>query len=184
MSVGTVSKRYAAALYEYAKEQRAEDAVYENMRQLRDTLLGSKDLLPVLRNPSMGLPEKVEVLCSVIASPSAVFKRFASLVLKASREDILLYIAYAYIGIYRDDKNVVSVKITTAAPLPEALQNRIAAIMETGRSGAKFEIRNIVDESLTGGFVCEAKGLRFDASVKKQLAEIRKKLVKTSRNLV
>ena len=38
MNVGTISKRYAEALYEYAKEQNAEDAVYRNMQQLSEVL--------------------------------------------------------------------------------------------------------------------------------------------------
>lgn len=183
MNVGTISKRYAEALYEYAKEQNAEDAVYRNMQQLSEVLRNLKNLPAVFCNPSLSLAERVQLICELVGEPSLVFNRFALLVAKASREEYLLYMAYAYMDIYRADKRIVPVKITTAVPLDKKLQEKIERILE--KSGnVSVEMKNVVDESLVGGFICEADNTRFDASVKKQLAEIKKQLVKTNRKIV
>ena len=183
MNVGTISKRYAEALYEYAKEQNAEDAVYRNMQQLSEVLRNLKNLPAVFCNPSLSLVERVQLICELVGEPSPVFNRFALLVAKASREEYLLYMAYAYMDIYRADKRIVPVKITTAVPLDKKLQEKIERILE--KSGnVSVEMKNVVDESLVGGFICEADNTRFDASVKKQLAEIKKQLVKTNRKIV
>ncbi len=183
MNVGTISKRYAEALYEYAKEQNAEDAVYRNMQQLSEVLRNLKNLPAVFCNPSLSLAERVQLICELVGEPSPVFNRFALLVAKASREEYLLYMAYAYMDIYRADKRIVPVKITTAVPLDKKLQEKIERILE--KSGnVSVEMKNVVDESLVGGFICEADNTRFDASVKKQLAEIKKQLVKTNRKIV
>lgn len=183
MNVGTISKRYAEALYEYAKEQNAEDAVYRNMQQLSEVLRNLKNLPAVFSNPSLSLAERVQLICELVGEPSPVFNRFALLVAKASREEYLLYMAYAYMDIYRADKRIVPVKITTAVPLDKKLQEKIERILE--KSGnVSVEMKNVVDESLVGGFICEADNTRFDASVKKQLAEIKKQLVKTNRKIV
>ncbi len=183
MNIGTISQRYARALYEYACEQREEVAVYNNMRQLKDTLRKVKEFSVMARNPAMSTEERVQFICSAVAAPSPAFERFARLVVKGSREDMLLYMAYSYIEIYREDKKIMAMKITTAHPLSQELQNKIEHSIES-RNDVDIEIRNIVDESLIGGFICETKGTRLDASVSKQLAEIRKQLVVNNRKLV
>ncbi|MBQ8271091.1 MAG: F0F1 ATP synthase subunit delta [Bacteroidaceae bacterium] len=183
MNIGVVARRYALALYEYAKEERAEVAVYKNMLQLKNALRQMKEFPVVLRNPAMDVGEKVRLICSAVEEPSPAFERFASLVVNTAREDLLLYMAYSYIDIYREDKKVVAMKITTAAPLSRELQDKIEGIIEQ-QNDVDIEIRNIVDPSLIGGFICEARGIRLDASVSKQLAEIKKQLVRTNKKLV
>ena len=106
MNIGTISQRYARALYEYACEQREEVAVYNNLRQLKDTLRKVKECSVMARNPAMSTEERVQFICSAVAGPSPAFERFDRLVVKGSREDMLLYMAYSYIEIYREDKNV------------------------------------------------------------------------------
>ncbi len=183
MNVGTLSLRYAEALYKYAKELKAEAAVYRNMLQLKDVLRNMKDLPVMLKNPSKSNAEKVHLLCSMVDAPSQAFERFASLVIKAAREDMLLYMVYSYINIYREDKKVVAIKLTTATPLRTSLQEKIERLVEN-LGGNEVEIKNIVDNSIIGGFVCEANNTRLDASVTSQLAEIKKNIVKTNKKIV
>ena len=183
MNIGIISKRYAEALYDYAKELETEDAVYKNMLQLKDVLRNFKELPVILANPSLALKERSELICSLVDNPSPDFSRFATLVAKASREEYLLYMAYAYIDIYRAAKKIVAVKITTATPLSPSVQQKIESIIEK-HDIAAVEVKNIVDETLIGGFICEADNTRLDASVKKQLDEIKKQLVRTNRKIV
>lgn len=182
MNTGVISTRYAAALLEYAREQGAEDAVYENMRQLIATLGSVKDFMPVLCNPTLASEERVGLICSAVA-PSAVFHRFAQLVVKEEREDMLLFIAHAYLSLYRKAKNIRAVKLTAAVPVDEELEEGVRRML-AGENNAGVEIESIVDESLIGGFIMEVDSLRLDASVQGQLREIRKQLVKPNRKLV
>ena len=182
MNTGVISTRYAAALLEYAQEQSAEDAVYENMRQLIATLDSVKDFMPVLCNPTLGSEERVGLICSAVA-PSEVFRRFAQLVVKEEREELLLFIAHAYLSLYRKSKNIRAVKITTAVPVGDGLEEGVRRLL-AGEENAGVEIESIVDESLIGGFIMEVDSSRLDASVQGQLREIRKQLVKPYRKLV
>lgn len=183
MNTGVISIRYAKALYAYAKMRNMHVAVYENMRQLKDALRKIKELHLMLKDPALSMPAKVEIICSAVQDVSPVFKQFAELVVKNEREDMLLYIAYAYIGIYRKDNRVVAMKITTATPMPDSLLNKIENIIEA-RDNMNVEIRNVIDDSVIGGFVCEANSVRLDASVRCQLGEIRKKMVKSNKKIV
>lgn len=182
MNTGVISKRYAAALLEYAREQGAEDAVYDNMRQLIATLDNVKDFMQVLCSPALSLDERVALLCSAVA-PSDVFRRFAQLVVKKEREEMLLFIAHAYLSLYRKAKNIRAVKLTTAVPVAEGVEERVRHLLAK-EDNAGVEIENLVDESLIGGFIMEVDSLRLDASVQGQLREIRKQLVKQNRKLV
>lgn len=182
MNTGVISKRYAKALYEYAKMHNAETAVYENMLQLKSTLRKVKEFSVILKDPSISLAQKVSVICSAVQS-STIFEQFATLVVKNERENLLIYIAYAYIDIYRRENRVVAMKVTTAIPMPELILNRIENIAETNNN-VNVEIRNVVDESIIGGFICEANSVRYDASVRSQLGEIRKRIVKSNKKIV
>ena len=182
MNIGIISKRYAEALYDYAKELETEDAVYKNMLQLKDVLRKQKGLPVLLKDPSLSLGDRVRGVCDKVQA-SPLFENFITLVLKAQREELLLYMAYSYIDLYRKEKRVVNFKITTAVPLPPETGKRIVEIISK-QGDVTPEFNNVVDPSIIGGFVCVAGNTRLDASVSTQLSEIRKQLVKETRNLV
>ena len=182
MNVGVISKRYAKALYMYAKEQEVEDAIYKNMLQLRLLLLDVKYLSVMFKDPLLTIDEKVRKLCDAVGG-GEVFEHLMAFVFKASRENLLLFIAHAYIRLYRRDKGILAVRVITASPLTPELKTKIVGVIKQ-HSNLDVKIKNIVDSSILGGFIIETDDKRFDASVKKQLEEIKKQLVTTIRKLV
>lgn len=182
MSAGRISMRYAKALYKYACEQGAEEVIYGCMSHLKAALCKAKGLPVLLKNPALSLDEKVNAICGLVPQ-SPEFKNFITLVVRAKREDLLLFIAYSFISLYRKNKGIVKLKITTAVPLSQDTQKSIGTIFSK-QEGANVELLNIVDASVIGGFICQANYKRMDASVKGQLDVIRKQLVKETRKLV
>ena len=182
MNTGVISARYAKALLCYAKESGAEESVYYNMRQLIHALNSVRELRAALRNPRLSLDERVGLLCAAV-EPSVVFRDFAALVLGHGREDMLLFIAHAYIAQYRKDKGIYAAKFVTASPVSESFRQQVLEIIEE-RLHADVELECATDASLVGGFVIEANCVRLDSSVKGKLAGIRKSLVKQNRKLV
>ena len=85
--------RYAKALFAYAKQQGAEDAIYRNMLQLMVTLQQVKDLGNMLAAPTLSKEERVRLLCSAVDS-SAVYEDFMRLVVDEEREPLLIFIAH------------------------------------------------------------------------------------------
>ncbi|MBR3977192.1 MAG: F0F1 ATP synthase subunit delta [Bacteroidaceae bacterium] len=182
MNTGVVSARYAKALYEYAAGLKAEDAMYSSMLQLLHTLQSVKEFMLLLRNPSLGQKERTDLLCSAV-EPSPVFRNFARLVVKEEREELLLFIAHAYISLYRKEKGIQAVKFVTATPIGEESLDKVSRLISE-KSGNAVEMESVVDPSITGGFIIETDSARFDASVQGQIREIRKLLVKKNRKLV
>ena len=181
MNTGVISMRYAKALFAYAKEQGAEDAIYGNMLQLMHTLQHVKELREVLATPSLSTDERVSLLCSAVDS-SPVYECFMRLVVSEEREQLLLFIAHCYVSLYRNAKNIVAVKFTTAQPVDEALREKVSAALS--RDAAVVEMHDVVDPGIIGGFICETETHRLDASVRRQLRDIENELVKQNRKLV
>ena len=59
MDIGVVSMRYAKALIEYAKENRAEDTLYKEMKMLSRNLSAFPNLKEALSNPVLNIREKI-----------------------------------------------------------------------------------------------------------------------------
>ena len=181
MNTGVISMRYAKALFAYAQEQGAEDAIYGNMLQLMYTFQQVKELAEVLATPSLLADERVALLCSAVDS-SPVYERFMRLVVSEEREQLLIFIAHCYVSLYRKAKNIIAMTFTTAQPAGEALREKITAV--ASRDGAVVEMNEVVDPGIIGGFICETETHRLDASVRRQLRDIEVELVKQNRKLV
>lgn len=183
MNAGIVSTRYAKALLDYAKGCKSEDEIYANMFQLITAISGVKEFVVVLQNPVLSREERVKLLCDAIDNCGDCFRKFASLIIKQGREELLIYIAHAYISLYRKEKKIIAVKLTTAIPLSDELKEKIVNIIE--KDGfSDVELKNIVDPSIIGGFLLEADSKRLDAGISGALKKIEKQIVDNNRRLV
>ena len=69
--------------------------------------------------------------------------------------------------------------MTTAVPMDDDLRAKVRAKAEKELNAPIYLVER-VEPSIIGGIILEAYGKRFDASVKAQLANIRKTLTSTS----
>lgn len=183
MNTGVVSARYAHALLEYAKEQHVEHGIYESMFRLIDVISQVKEFMQVLHNPLLSAGEKENLICDAVIGAPELFRQFARLVVGQGREELLIYIAHSFISLYRKDKDIVAVRLTTAVPLSNALEKRIERLIKA-RGYASVEMNCVVDESIIGGFVLEVDSERLDASLLSALNKIQKAMVGDSKRLV
>lgn len=73
-----------------------------------------------------------------------------------------------------EDKTV-SVTVTTAVPMDDALRAKVKAKAEADLKAPVYLVER-VDPSIIGGIMLEERGKRYDASVRAQLSNIRKTL--------
>ena len=62
MDIGTISSRYAKALFSLAKDKEQESRVYDDMKMLADSFSMEPELRGALSNPIVSVPEKVKLL--------------------------------------------------------------------------------------------------------------------------
>ena len=177
MDIGTISSRYAKALFSLAKEKGLETRVYDDMKMLADSFSLEPGLRVALGNPILPAEEKLKLLTAAGGiEVSDLYERFMHLVLEHKRVSLLLFMAHIYIHLYRKDKRITRVQFSTAVPVSEEvkvhLQNKLKE-----ETGSTIEFSGIVQPELIGGFRLRIGNYRIDASYATQLRDIRSRLL-------
>lgn len=89
--------------------------------------------------------------------------------------DLVAQVAKQYKEYLDAEDKTVSVTVTTAVPLDDDLREKVRAKAEADLKAPVYLVER-VDPSIIGGIMLEARGKRRDASVRAQLANIRKTL--------
>lgn len=92
--------------------------------------------------------------------------------------ELLEKVAAQYKHILDTEDKTVSVTVTTAVPMDDDLRDKVKTKCERDFNSPIFLVERVEPEIL-GGIILEARGKRYDASVKAQLAHIRKTLAST-----
>lgn len=184
MELGSPSICYANVFIEYAIERNAENVLYDEFSALAYFLRTNRDFRTMLESPIISKDKKLKFICIAVAgndSPSDVFIRLMNFVLNKKRESYLLSISLMFLDLYRQYKNVVFAKITTAIPISsEVVENMKKLIIN--KLNSKVMIKQVVDPSIKGGFILDLdNNYRFDASVATQLKKIGKQLMERSK---
>jgi F-type H+-transporting ATPase subunit delta len=176
MDYGVISVRYARALLKSATELKVEEKVYADMIMLAACYVEVADLRATIENPMLLRSEKVRLLTTALGpDANELSKRFIELVLKEGREKVLQFMANSYITFYREQKNIIRGKLTTAAAVSEATEQKMKQMVESRTQGT-VEFNTEVDPSIIGGFILEYDTYRMDASVKTRLNNILREL--------
>ena len=89
--------------------------------------------------------------------------------------DLVAQVAKQYKEYLDAEDKAVSVTVTTAVPMDDDLREKVRAKAEADLKAPVYLVER-VDPSIIGGIMLEARGKRHDASVRAQLANIRKTL--------
>ena len=89
--------------------------------------------------------------------------------------DLIDQVAKRYKELLDSEDKTVSVTVTTAVPMDDALRDKVRTQAEKVLNAPVYLVER-VDPSILGGVLLEARGKRHDASVRAQLANIRKTL--------
>ena len=76
---------------------------------------------------------------------------------------------------YNEYFKIAEITVTSSAPLPEAVVEKIRAKMSEG-TGKTVSVKEKVDPALIGGVVIDYGSTRWDGSIRSRLAGLRKEL--------
>lgn len=89
--------------------------------------------------------------------------------------DLVEDVAKQYKSYLDAQDTTVSVTVTTAVPMDDELREKVRAKASADLKAPVYLVER-VDPSIIGGIMLEARGKRYDASVRAQLSNIRKTL--------
>lgn len=172
MDIGVISVRYARALLKSATDQKLEELVYQDMMTLAKSCVDVPQLRQTIDNPMFAKETKQTLLETASGSQACpLTKAFIALVLKEDRENMVQFMANSYVTLYRKQKNVIRGKLTTAARVSAATEQKMRQMVESKTNGT-VEFETEVNPDIIGGFILEYDTYRMDASVKSKLNNI------------
>lgn len=171
--------RYAKSLVDLAKEQNQLEVVYADMKYLQAVCKISKEFVALLRSPIIHATKKNAIIDAVTKGKiSELTELFNKLLVNKGREGDLPEVVEAFIDQYQEIKGIHKVKLTTAIAISEELQKSIESQVQTAQQFGSVELETKVDAKLIGGFVLEFNNNLVDASILRDLNDIKKQFAK------
>lgn len=174
-----LAARYAKSLVGLAVEKNQLEVVHADMKYLEAVCHNSREFVNMLRSPIIKADAKSKIIEAVTAGKvSEMTAAFNKLLAIKGRESELPEIITAFIAQYNAIKGISKATLVTATELSADLKNAIEAKL-TGEAKLKaVELHTKVDESIIGGFMLEFEGKLIDASVARDLRDIKKQFNK------
>lgn len=175
-----LASRYAKSLIDLAKEQNSLDAVLKDIELLKGVCQSNPDFVLMLKSPVVKGDKKIALIKLLFEGKiGAVTLGFVELMIKKGREFYLPEIVNAYVAQDNEIRNVKTVHLTTATAIDAQLTNLIESkVAASVKDGGTIALKTSVDESLIGGFILEIGDKFFDASVRRDLNDIKKQFTK------
>jgi F-type H+-transporting ATPase subunit delta len=174
MSELTVAARYAKSIIDLAQEQKALDAINNDMVFFLKTLKANTQLIAVLNNPIISHQKKSAILTSLFEDKmNKISIAFFKLMINKGRGNVLYATAYEFINQYDILNNITQATVVSATPLSDA--NKAKMLAEVKASvGGEVVLDAKVDPELIGGFVLTVGDRQVDTSIANNLKKLKK----------
>jgi F-type H+-transporting ATPase subunit delta len=173
---GSLSRRYAKALFQLALEEHKEEAIGEEIERF---VAANKDspLMKVLNNPAFPVRNRKNILLQVAQglglSPTVV--HFLSLLLERGRLTFFHSMAAYYRYLLDERKGRVEARVVVAKPLDDAVLERLREALRR-LSAKEVVLHSETNPVLIGGLMVHMEGRIYDGSVRTQLEKMKRRI--------
>ncbi len=170
--------RYAKSLLDLAIEQNKLEETYGDVRLLKSIITANPDFGNILRSPVINSDKKEQIINSIInGRVGQLTELFIQLLIRKNRESNLPEILVALIEQYNKLKNILHVKLTTAVPISKEAEQILVSKVKQQLKVTEIELETLIDEDILGGFKLEVEGKLVDASIQRDLYDVRKQFL-------
>lgn len=178
MQVSRLATRYAKSLIDLAVEQNQLDVIHNDIKYLQ-ALCKNRQFVNMLRSPVIQADKKKSITHAIVKdSTSIITVSFIDLLIDKKRENELPEMVEAFINQYNEIKQINIVELTTAVEISETVKNEIVEKVKASQSMQNIELLTKINSNLIGGFVLEFNNKLLDASILKELNDIKKQFAK------
>jgi F-type H+-transporting ATPase subunit delta len=173
-----VSRRYAEALIRAAEREGAVDQVLDELAELEhDVLEPNPRFAQVLASSRVSAPQKDRILVDLLENrASSLLLRFLRVLNRHERLAYMGAVAQAARAIWDKRHARIPVQVRSAFPLDEGQLQALTARL-TRMTGATPILQVSTDPELIAGLVVQVGDIRYDASAKSRLAQLRQRLI-------
>ncbi len=169
-----LAQRYAKSLIDLATEFKQLDVVHEDMLVLQ-AILKNREFVLMLNSPVIKPDKKYKIIKAVTEGKiSKITGTFLQLLCSKNRESNLPGVVTSFFTQYNAIKGLHNAKLTTASPISEEIVNSFITKIKTSSSIDHLNLETAVDEKIIGGFILEMEGKLIDASILRDLNDVKK----------
>ncbi|HZW37683.1 MAG TPA: ATP synthase F1 subunit delta [Ignavibacteriaceae bacterium] len=172
-----VSLRYASSLMQLAMEKKNLDILSRDLERIHSDLVSHHQLLLALQNPIIKSEVKLSILKEVWKDKvSNDTISFLELIVQKGRENLLQDIAAKFIELTNKHLGIVLVEVTAAGEFTPEQDKEIKSKLKS-LLNKEVKVKYKIDDSIIGGFQARVGDTVYDATIKHQLEQLRKRFL-------
>lgn len=165
--------RYAKAVLSLASDKKAADVVNEDMRLIANTIAENTELKETLQSPVVASSIKKAIVLDVFKISNKVTLSLIDTLISNNRINLLHDIAATHNQLFDQSKGIEMATVTTVVAITKEIETKALAKAKE-LTGKNVEIKNIIDESILGGFILRVGDVQYNASVANQLNTLKR----------
>ena len=171
---GGLAGRYANALFELARDQKAIDAVSTDLASLRRALETSADLSRLVRSPVFSAADHAKALTAILEKmgANALTTKFVLLLAQKRRLFVLLPIIAAYERLVARSRGETEAEVTATRALSDGEIAELKSVLKS-KLGKEPRLHAKIDPTLLGGLVVKVGSRMIDSSLRTKLDGLR-----------
>lgn len=168
-----IAARYATALFDLAKEEKALKALEADADALAAALAASVDLKEMIASPVISREEQAAAIAAIAKKMKLSSLTANTLALMAAKRRlfVLPQLVADLQARIATEKGEVTAEVTSAAALSADQAAKLAATLKS-KVGKEVKLKTAVDESLIGGLVVKLGSTMIDTSIRSKLAAL------------
>ncbi len=165
-----IAARYAKAVFELAKEDKAVAKVEADLDALEAALADSADFRALISSPVYSRDEQAGAIAALAKKMglSAIVSNVLALMSNKRRLYILPQMVQALRAAIAEDKGEITAEVTSAKALTKTQADKLAKALASS-VGKSVKINATVDEKLIGGLVVKMGSKMIDTSIASKL---------------
>ena len=172
--MASMAGRYAAALFELAKEQKQLAQVEPDLKAFQAMLDASEDLRRLVRSPVISADDQAKALTAVLgrAGVSPLTANFFKLIARNRRLFAAADMIRDFRALMARERGEVSADVASAHPLSPAQLDALKDALRV-QIGKDVQVNTRVDPNLLGGLVVKMGSKMINSSLRTKLSNLK-----------
>lgn len=180
MTIRTIARRYAAALFDVTRRAGTEERAGRELAAVAALITGHDQLRNILETPAVSPVAKKALVREILvqaggADLAVETQRLLAMLGDRDRLMLLPDVARAFGDRLLQAKRIVPAEVVTAVPLEDGPRAALADALAKA-TGTQVTLTTRVDPSIIGGVVARVGSVLFDGSITRQLERLGQRL--------
>ncbi len=173
--ISGMAGRYAGALFDLAREDKAVDTVKIDLERFDAMVAGSPDLTRLVRSPVFGVDDQLKAISAILAKAKikGLAANFLRVITTNRRLFALREIIRGYRALVAKHKGEVSAQITVAEKLSDKNLDALKSALKSVTGGKDIDLDVKIEPAIIGGLIVKVGSRMVDSSLRTKLNAIK-----------